>query len=164
MKMKQRIDIKELETKVYEVLFAMEKYLSTTSLTLQLRELIKIRVSQINKCAYCLEIHTKDARKAGETEQRIYALSAWEESPLFTTEERAVLSLTEEITRIADKGVGDVIFQNVQTYFTDNQIAQIIIVINQINFWNRIAVSTKMFHPITDDKEPQPKRVWRNGG
>ncbi len=149
MTMKQRISIRQLEPKAYEVLHAMEKYLSTTELSPQLRELIKIRASQINKCAFCLEMHTKDARKAGETEQRIYALSAWEESPLFTDKERAVLALTEEVTKISEHGVKDITFQNVQTYFTNNQIAQIIIAINQINFWNRIAVSTKMFHSVS---------------
>jgi AhpD family alkylhydroperoxidase len=144
--MKQRITISQLEPKAYEVLYAMENYLSATDLSLQLRELIKIRASQINKCAYCLELHTKAARNAGESEQRIYALSAWEESPLFNDEERAVLALTEAVTKISEHGVSDAIFQNVQQYFSDNQVAQIIIAINQINFWNRIAVTTKMFH------------------
>ena len=147
--MKQRISIKQVEPKAYEVLYVMEEYLSTTDLSVQLRELIKIRVSQINKCAYCLEKHTKDARKAGETEQRIYALSAWEESPLFTDEERAVFALTDEVTKISEHGVKDTTFQNVQTYFTDNQVAQIIMAINHMNFLNRIAISTKMFHPVT---------------
>ena len=146
MDIKQRLDIKHLEPKVYEILYAMEEYLDKTALDLKLRELIKIRVSQINKCAYCLEMHTKVARKAGETEQRIYALSAWEESPLFTDEERATLVLTEEITMISQKGVLDLTFQNVKKYYTENQIAQIIIAINQINFWNRIAISTKMLY------------------
>ncbi len=144
--MKQRINIKQLEPGAYSVMFAMEEYLSSTNLTLQLRELIKIRVSQINKCAYCIEMHCKDARKAGETEQRIFALPAWEESPLFTDEERAVFALVEEITKISEQGVKDSSFQNAQKYFNDNQIAQIIIAINQINSWNRIAISTKMFH------------------
>ncbi|MGC4233666.1 MAG: carboxymuconolactone decarboxylase family protein [Niabella sp.] len=144
--MQQRINIKELEPEAYKVLFDMEKYLSKTDLSLTLRELIKIRVSQINKCAFCLEMHTKDAREAGETEQRIYALSAWEESPLFSEEEKAVLALAEEVTHISKHGVSDATFQKVQQYFTNNQVAQIIITINQINFWNRIAVSTKLFH------------------
>ena len=146
MTMKQRINIKQLEPKAYEILYAMEKYLNCTELNQKLRELIKIRVSQINKCAYCLEMHTKEARKAGETEQRIYALSAWQESKLFADEERAVLALTEEITKISKQGVIDITFQTVQKYYTDNQIAQIIIAINQINFWNRIAISTILFH------------------
>jgi AhpD family alkylhydroperoxidase len=144
--MQQRINIKELEPEAYKILFDMEKYLSKTDLSLMLRELIKIRVSQINKCAFCLEMHTKDAREAGETEQRIYALSAWEESPLFSEEEKAVLALAEEVTHISKHGVSDATFQKAQHYFTDKQVAQIIITINQINFWNRIAVSTKLFH------------------
>lgn len=144
--MEQRIDIKKLEPKAYEVLYAMEKYLSTTGLSVKLRNLIKIRVSQINKCAYCIETHTKEARKSGETEQRIYALSAWEESPLFTDGERAVLGFTDEVTKIAEHGVKDTTFETVQKYFSDNQVAQIIIAINQMNFWNRVAVPAKMFH------------------
>ena len=146
--MKQRISIKQVEPKAYEVLYVMEEYLSATDLSVQLRELIKIRVSQINKCAYCLEKHTKDARKAGETEQRIYALSAWEESPLFTDEERAVFALTDEVTKISEHGVKNTTFQNVQTYFTDKKVAQIIMAINHMNFLNRIAISTKMFNPV----------------
>lgn len=144
--MQQRINIKELEPQAYKVLFDMEKYLSATDLSFSLRELIKIRASQINKCAFCLEMHTRDAREAGETEQRIYALSAWEESPLFSKEEKAVLAMVEEVTRISEQGVRDITFQNLQQYFSENQIAQIIITINQINFWNRIAVSTRLFH------------------
>ncbi|MFT3945602.1 MAG: carboxymuconolactone decarboxylase family protein [Agriterribacter sp.] len=144
--MKQRINIKELEPKAYEILYAMEKYIANTDLPLLLRELIKIRASQINKCAFCLDMHTKDARKAGETEQRIYALSAWEESPLFTDEERAVLALTEEITLISECGVKNETYENIQKHFSSNQLAQMIMVINQINVWNRIAISTKMFH------------------
>lgn len=141
--MKQRINIRQLEPKAFELLLEMEKNLSQTGLPLKLRELIKIRASQINKCARCITLHTTDARKEGETEQRIYALPAWEESPLFTEEERSVLALTDEITRISEQGVRDETFQNAQKYFTENQIAQIILVVCQINVWNRINVSTK---------------------
>ena len=144
--MKPRINIPQLEPKSYEPLLAMEKYLSKTALSHQLRELIKIRTSQINKCAYCLEMHTKEARSIGETEQRIYALSAWEESPLFTVEERVVLKLTEEVTEISKHGVRDETFENLKKYYNENQIAQMIIAIGQINFWNRIAVSSKSLH------------------
>lgn len=144
--MKERINIYKLEPKAYEVLIEMEKYIAATGLDHSLRELIKIRASQINKCAYCLEMHTVDARKAGETEQRIYALSAWEESPYFTDAERAALAITEEVTRLSEHGVRENTFQNMRKYFSDNQIAQIIIVINQINFWNRINVATKQLY------------------
>lgn len=144
--MKQRINIKELEPQAYKILFDMEKYLSKADVSKSLIELIKIRASQINKCAYCIEIHTQDARKTGEKEQRIYALSAWEESPLFSDIEKAVLAMVEEITNISDQGVSDSTFQNLEQYFDENQIAQLILSINQINFWNRIAISTRMFH------------------
>ncbi|MBS1485965.1 MAG: carboxymuconolactone decarboxylase family protein [Bacteroidetes bacterium] len=144
--MKQRLNVKQLEPKAYEILITMEKYLAATGLPVRLQKLIKIRASQINKCAYCLEMHTIEARAAGETEQRMHALAAWEESPYFTEAERAVLSFAEEVTKIAEHGVSDAVFQNMQAHYTDNQIAQIIILINQINFWNRIAVSTKQLY------------------
>ncbi|HRN95366.1 MAG: carboxymuconolactone decarboxylase family protein [Chitinophagales bacterium] len=146
--MKQRINVSELVPQAFNVMIEMEKYLHSCDLDHLLRELIKIRVSQINKCAYCLEMHTEDARKSGETEQRIYALSAWEESPLFTDAERAVLAFVEEVTNISQHGVSDKTFANLQQHFSDNLIAQIIITTNQINSWNRIAVATKQFHPI----------------
>lgn len=144
--MKQRINISQLEPEAYKILFEMEDYLARTNVSFKIRELIKIRVSQINKCAYCITIHTKDARKAGETEQRIYALPAWEESRLFSDEERAVLAFTDEVTKISEQGVTNHTYENMQQYFTDQQIAQITIAIGQINFWNRIAVTSKVFH------------------
>ncbi|WP_234108675.1 carboxymuconolactone decarboxylase family protein [Chryseobacterium sp. R2A-55] len=144
--MKKRVKVSKLEPKSYEVLFAMEEYLATTDLSHQLRELIKIRASQINKCSYCLEMHTKDARENGETEQRIYALSAWEESPLFTDAEKSALHFTEQVTEISKLGVSDEVYENLEKHFTENQIAQMIITIGQINFWNRIAVSTRLVH------------------
>ena len=143
---KQRINIRELEPKAYEILYAMEKYLSTTDLSSHLRELIKIRVSQINGCAFCIQLHTKEALENGEETQRIFSLTTWHESPLFSIEERSVLELADEVTNIADKGVSEQTFQKVKKYFTQHQVAQMIIAINQINFWNRIAISTKMFH------------------
>lgn len=144
--MKKRVKVSKLEPKSYEVLFAMEEYLATADLSHQLRELIKIRASQINKCSYCLEMHTKDARENGETEQRIYALSAWEESPLFTDAEKSALHFTEQVTEISKHGVSDEVYENLEKHFTENQIAQMIITIGQINFWNRIAVSTRLVH------------------
>lgn len=145
--MQTRIIVKDLEPQSYDILIEMEKLLHSCGLDHSLIELIKIRASQINKCAYCLEMHTQDARKAGETELRIYALSAWQESPHFSDKERAMLALTEEITEISKNGVLDETFQNAQKYFSDKEIAQIILTINQINFWNRIAVSTKLIYP-----------------
>jgi len=145
--MSERIIVKNLEPGAYNILIEMEKYLAETGMNHLLKELIKIRASQINKCAYCLEMHTQDARKYGETEQRIYALPAWEESPHFTEQERAVLAFTEEITKISEHGVSDKTFEEMKKHFTDKQIAQIILAVGQINFWNRIAVSTKLVYP-----------------
>jgi len=104
---KKRIDINTLEPNAYKAMFGLEKYLSTTTLDALIKELIKIRASQINGCAYCIQMHTESARKMGESEQRIYALSAWKESPLFSDQERAVLSLTDEMTLIADNGLSE---------------------------------------------------------
>lgn len=142
--MKQRIDIKQLEPAAYEILLSMEKYLAQADIPPLLIKLMKIRASQINKCAYCIAMHTTEARKMGEEEQRIYALSAWEESPHFLEEEKAVLRLTEEVTLIGHGGLADTTFQGLQQHYSDQQIAQMIIVLGQINFWNRIAVTTLM--------------------
>ncbi|WP_417888134.1 carboxymuconolactone decarboxylase family protein [Zunongwangia sp.] len=143
----QRINIKALEPECWKLIIEIEHYLANTSLDPQLRELIKIRTSQINKCAFCIDLHTKDALKLGETERRIFALSAWQESPLFSEKERAVLKLTEEITKITEAGVTDDTYDKMSTLFSKNEIAQIIIAINHMNFLNRVAVSTKLMHP-----------------
>lgn len=145
--MEQRINIKELEPTGYQAMLGLEKYLATTAIPPALKELIKIRASQINGCAYCIQMHTTEARKSGETEQRIYALSAWKESPLFSKEERAVLAMTEEITRISGKGLSSKTYEKVIGIFGENVTAQIILLIVTINSWNRIAVSTHQVHP-----------------
>jgi len=144
--MQQRLNIKLLEPEAYKAMYVMEQYLSTTNISLILKELIKIRASQINGCAYCIQMHTKEARNGGETEQRIYALSAWWESPLFTEQEKAALAMTDEITKISKRGLTEDTFQKVRENFDEKTIAQLIILINSINSWNRIAVATHMFH------------------
>ncbi|HLV45772.1 MAG TPA: carboxymuconolactone decarboxylase family protein [Flavobacterium sp.] len=144
--MKQRINIQELEPNAYKAIFGLSKYLDNTSLSKKLRQLIKIRASQINGCAYCIEMHTAEALKIGETQNRIFALSAWWESPLFSEDERALLAVTDEVTNISNKGLTDGTFQKAKEHFSDNEIAQIIIQISEINTWNRIAISTHMKH------------------
>lgn len=146
--MSKRIVIQEVEPKAYKAMFELEKYLSTSNLDILLIELIKIRASQINGCAYCIEIHTKDALENGETQRRIFALSAWRESPLFTEKEKVVLKMTEEITLITEKGLSEETYLEVETFFNENEIAQIIMQIGTINLWNRIAVSTHLMHKI----------------
>ncbi len=142
--MTKRISIKDLQPEAYKAMLGLEAYSSKTLVSPQLKELIKIRASQINKCAYCLDMHTEDAVKLGESERRIYLLSAWEECHLFSDEEKAVLQLTEEVTKIADNGVTDETYNNVISHFGEEVTAQIIMLIIIINSWNRIAISTKM--------------------
>ncbi len=140
--MDKRINIEEIEPNGYKAMFALENFLATSKLTKTHKELIKIRASQINGCAFCINMHTKDARKNGETEQRIYLLNAWRETQLFTEEERVVLAMTEEVTLIANGGLSDDTYHKAKAIFDDQYIAQVIMMIVTINAWNRIAVST----------------------
>ncbi len=141
--MEKRINIAELEPAAYKALAGLESYLATTNIDKTLKELIKIRASQINGCAFCINMHTIDARKQGETEKRIYLLNAWREvEGLYTPEERAVLALTEEMTLIANGGVSDETYQKAKSFFDDNQLAQIMVAIITINGWNRMCIAT----------------------
>ncbi|GAB4406619.1 MAG: hypothetical protein OHK0053_32890 [Microscillaceae bacterium] len=144
----QRIVIKETDPKAYKAMAELEKYMAGSQLSYAYKELIKIRASQINGCAYCIQIHTQDARKAEESEQRIYALPAWRESPLFSEEEKALLAVTDEVTRIADKGLTDKTYAMASEYFSESEVAEIIMQVVIINAWNRIAVSTHLQYPI----------------
>jgi AhpD family alkylhydroperoxidase len=141
---KERLNLSQLVPEAYQILMSMEKYLAKSEIPLVERELVKIRASQINKCAYCLDMHTRDARKNGESEQRLYALAAWKESPLFTAKERALLSFTDCVSQISLDGVTDVVYNELKIHYSEKQIAQLIILINQINFWNRNAVAAHL--------------------
>lgn len=141
--MEKRININQVEPQAYKAMFGLEGYLAKIDIPKTLKELIKIRASQINNCAYCIDMHTKDALKRGETNQRIFLASAWKEATkFFTEEEQTVLAMTEEITLIHQNGLSKETYQKAAGLFTETQIAQIIMVIATINIWNRIAVST----------------------
>ncbi len=144
--MKQRINIAELEPNAYQAMFGLEKYLSASSLDKKLCHLIRLRASQINGCAYCIEMHSKEALISGESTKRLFALSAWWESPLFSEKEQTALQMTEEITNISAKGLSDETYGRIEKHFKENEIAQLIMLIGTINTWNRMAVATKMFH------------------
>jgi AhpD family alkylhydroperoxidase len=146
MQVQDRIRIDQLEPISYKPLFGLEEYLNNTGIPPTLRNLIKLNASIINKCAYCIQMHTEQARKTGETEQRIYALPAWQESLLFTDVERAVLQLTEEVTQISVTGVTDETYNCCIELLGEKKVAQCIMQIVAINTWNRIALSTKMYH------------------
>lgn len=139
-----RVNINETEPQAFKAMYALEGYLATVRLSKIQKELIKIRASQINGCAFCIDMHTKDALKYGETTQRIFLLNAWHETQLFTEEEKAILAITEEITLIANKGLSEETYAKAEQFFDRNQIAQIIMAVVTINSWNRIAVSTQL--------------------
>ena len=139
--MKPRIVIPTVAPEAYQALINLETYISKTSLTTTHKELIKIRASQINGCAFCINMHTADARKYGETEQRIYLISAWREADIYTEEEKAILALTEEVTLISNH-VSEDVYQNAARLFDEKYLAEIILAIITINSWNRFAITT----------------------
>ncbi|ETZ24145.1 carboxymuconolactone decarboxylase family protein [Pedobacter sp. V48] len=141
--MKTRIHIDKVESAGYRAVLGLEKFIESTPLTRTHKDLIKIRSSQINGCAFCIDMHTKDARKAGETEQRIYALNAWRDAPFFSEEERAILALTEEVTLITNH-VKDETYEQAAKVLDETYLAQVILAIITINVWNRIGITTKL--------------------
>jgi AhpD family alkylhydroperoxidase len=141
--MKPRIVIPKVAPEAYQALLNLEKYIATTSLNPIYKELIKIRASQVNGCAYCINMHTADARKLGVSEQRIYLLSAWREADVYTEEEKAILALTEEVTLISHH-VSEETYENAAKYFDKKLVAEIIMMIITINAWNRIGITTGM--------------------
>lgn len=120
---------------------ALDKYCSTSGLERSLLELVKIRASQLNGCAYCLDMHSKDARSNGETEQRIYGLSAWDEAPYYTDRERAALGLTEAVTLISENRVEDELYDEAREVFSDEELVKLMLAIGMINVWNRLAIT-----------------------
>ncbi|MBW8524080.1 carboxymuconolactone decarboxylase family protein [Chryseobacterium chendengshani] len=128
----------------YKAMINLEMSLQTTSLTNIQKELIKTRASQINQCAFCLDMHTKDALKYGETAQRLFLLNAWRETDLFTEEEKLILAMTEEITQISQNGLTDETYEKASKLFDEEKIKSIIMAIVTINMWNRIAITTHL--------------------
>ncbi|SHE90162.1 alkylhydroperoxidase AhpD family core domain-containing protein [Seinonella peptonophila] len=141
--MEARMKLHEINPKAYQAMLGLERYLSQTKIDPIIKELIKIRASQLNGCAFCIDMHTKDARKLGETEQRIYALNAWRETNFFSPEEQAVLALTEAVTLVAETHVPDDVYQQAKQFYNDEELSEIIMAIVTINGWNRICVTTR---------------------
>ena len=142
--MKARMNIEKVEPLIYQSMAVADREVDSFKLDTKLKELVKIRASQINGCGYCINYHSKDARKLGETEQRIYSLSAWWETPYFTEEEQAALGLTEQVTNISKGGVTDEVFNKALKVFGLQGIAQLVFIIVNTNSWNRLAISTHM--------------------
>lgn len=143
--MEKRINIHTVAPLAYKAMLGLESYLAQVEISKTIKELVKIRASQINNCAYCLAMHTKDALKYGESAERIFILSAWHEAEtFFTEEEKVALKMTEEITQISQQGLSNETYKRALKVFTEKQISEIIITVVTINAWNRIAVSTHL--------------------
>src|SRR5690554_3978034 len=138
--MKERLNYAKVEPEALKAMLKLEEYVDKSGLDRTLYKLVKVRASQINKCAYCLDMHTKDARKAGESEQRLYALSAWRETPFYTKRERAALAWTEAMTLISENEIGDQLYREVSEHFDEQERIALSMAIVAINGWNRLAI------------------------
>jgi AhpD family alkylhydroperoxidase len=143
--MQARLEAQKVSPAAYQALLGLEMFVRKQSrLEPALIQLVKIRASQINGCAYCIDMHSKDARAEGETEQRIYALSAWEETPFFTDRERAALALTEAVTLIGEDHVPDAVYEKARKSFSEEELVNLTLAIITINGWNRLAITFRM--------------------
>ena len=141
--MEARIDYLKSARGVYEAMLGLEKYLLQCGLEEGLQNLIKLRVSQINGCAYCIDMHWKDLRAAGESEQRLYGLDAWEESPYYTDRERAALAWAEAVTKISETHAPDEVYEQTRHHFNEKELSDLTLAIAAINSWNRLAISAR---------------------
>ncbi len=139
--MEPRIKYVQIAPDGFRAMLGLENYLKSTDLEPGLWELVKLRASQINGCAYCIDIHAQDARARGETEQRLYALSAWEETPFFTERERAALAWTEAVTRVSEGHVPDEVYEMARKEFIEKELVNLTLAIVSINGFNRLATS-----------------------
>ena len=141
--MEPRIDYLKSARGAYHAMLGIEHYLQQCGLEESLQNLIKLRVSQINGCAYCIDMHWKDLRAAGEAEQRLYGLDAWEESPYYTDRERAALAWAESVTNLHEGHVPDGVFERVKNFFNDKELADLTLAVTAINSWNRLSIAAR---------------------
>lgn len=146
--MQSRLNYFAASPEAFQAHLALTQFVDRCGLEPSLWELVKIRASQINGCAYCLEMHTREAAAAGETAPRLNLLAAWRESPLYTARERAALAWTEAVTLVASSRVPDEVFAEVRAHFTDTELVNLTLAIGVINTWNRLAVSFRAVHPL----------------
>ena len=141
--MQPRFDITTADPAVYRAMSELEKYLHQVSIEQPLLHLVKLYASEINHCAYCIDMHWKDLRALGETEQRLYGLPAWQESPYYTDRERAALAWTEAVTVVTDGYISDEAYDSVRPHFTDKELSELTMAIVTINAWNRLAIAAR---------------------
>jgi AhpD family alkylhydroperoxidase len=142
-KMKARINLMNVDPGIVYAMLGLEKQVGKAGLDGKLLDLVRMRASQINGCAYCLDMHSKDARAAGETEQRLYGLNAWRETPYYSARERAALEWTEALTLVADTHVPDEVYERVREQFSEDELAHLSLAIVAINGWNRLNVAAR---------------------
>ena len=149
--MEPRIAYNKYSPNALHAMYALEKHLKSSTIEEKLLHLIKLRASQINGCAYCIDMHSIDARALGDTEQRLYALNAWRETPFFTPRERAALEWTESLTLVSQTHVPDDVYEAVRKEFTENELVDLTYAVATINTWNRLAISMRavpgQYHP-----------------
>jgi len=141
--MEPRIDARKHAQDAQKAVYALEQYIAGCGLEHKLVHLMKMRASQINGCAYCIDMHSKDARALGETEQRLYELDAWRETPFYTDRERAALDWTEALTLVSQTHVPDSVYEEAREYFSEKEIVDLTFVVTTINAWNRLAIALR---------------------
>lgn len=154
--MQPRLDPQKASPAAYHAMYALESFVRKSNLEPSLLELVKMRASQINGCAYCIDMHSKDARAAGETEQRLYALNAWRETPFFTERERAALAWTEAVTLISHDHVPDAVYEETKQHFTEEELVALTMAAVAINGWNRLAIA---FRAVPGQYQPAGHKV-----
>ena len=157
--MQHRLSYSNVSPDGFAAMIALENYARNSGLEHSLLELVKTRASQLNGCAFCIDMHTKDARAEGESEQRLYALSAWRETPFYSERERAALAWTEAVTLVGESGVPDDLYEHVREYFSEKELVDLTFALVAINGWNRLAVS---FRTVPGSYQPA-KPVEREG-
>jgi AhpD family alkylhydroperoxidase len=149
--MERRIEVEKVAPRALQVMLAVEEAVRSSGLEPSLLELVRLRASYLNGCAYCVDMHTKDARVREETEQRLYAVPVWRETPFYTPRERAALAWTEAVTELGRAGVPDALFEDVRRHFTDAELVNLTLAVIAINGWNRLSVSFRAvpgsYHP-----------------
>ena len=141
--MKARIDLMHVNPGVVQAMLGLERQVRKAGLDKKLLDLVRMRASQINRCAYCLDMHSKDARANGETEQRLYGLDAWRETPYYSARERAALEWTEALTLVAESRVPDDVFERVRAQFSEDELVHLSLAVVAINGWNRLNVAAR---------------------
>lgn len=161
--MKPRLNHFQAAPGALQAMLALENYVRSSGLEHSLYELVKIRASQINGCAFCLEMHTREARAAGETEARLHLLAAWRESPLYSARERAALAWTEALTLVAETHAPDDVFAEARAHFSEQELVHLTLAIGVINTWNRLAIGFRAVHPVAVRPDENAENVRRAG-